>query len=210
MGDPQRYRRKARPLHPLGHMGEPDAIARGVVYLASDESKFMTGSELLIDGGYTCRRNSSPDKDTPMFEHILLPTDGSKLSLRAARLGSELAGTCGARVHVLHVVAPFHTIAYLAGMLAATEITYNQDATARAGKYLAEVQHMAAAAGIGCTGSYVFDDHPHEAIIAAARGQHCDLIVMASHGWRGITRLLLGSEVHKVLLESEVPVLVCR
>jgi NAD(P)-dependent dehydrogenase (short-subunit alcohol dehydrogenase family) len=54
-GDPARHRRETDALHPLGHMGEPDDIAWGVVYLASDEAKFMTGSELVIDGGYTCR-----------------------------------------------------------------------------------------------------------------------------------------------------------
>jgi NAD(P)-dependent dehydrogenase (short-subunit alcohol dehydrogenase family) len=54
-GDPQQHRREVGALHPLGHMGEPDDIAWGVVYLASDEAKFMTGSELVIDGGYTCR-----------------------------------------------------------------------------------------------------------------------------------------------------------
>jgi nucleotide-binding universal stress UspA family protein len=145
-----------------------------------------------------------------MFKHILLPTDGSDLSLRAAKLGIELAKTCGARVHALHVVAPYHTIAYMVEMLAATEIAYTQDATGRAEKYLAEVRHMAEAAGTACSTEYVFDDRPHEAIIKAAREQHCDLAVMASHGWRGLTRLLLGSEVHKVLLESEIPVLVCR
>lgn len=54
-GDPEQHRRETGALHPLGHMGEPDDIAWGVVYLASDESKFVTGSELVIDGGYTCR-----------------------------------------------------------------------------------------------------------------------------------------------------------
>src|SRR3546814_3965159 len=53
-GDPAEHRREVGALHPLGHMGEPDDIAWGVVYLASDESKFVTGSELVIDGGYTC------------------------------------------------------------------------------------------------------------------------------------------------------------
>lgn len=145
-----------------------------------------------------------------MFKHILLPTDGSELSLRAVRLGVELARTCGASVYALHVVAPFHTIAYMAEMLAATEVVYTEEATVRAGQYLAEVQRIATEAGVACAGSYVFDDRPHEAILAAARERHCDLVVMASHGWRGFTRLLLGSEVHKVLLESEIPVLVCR
>jgi NAD(P)-dependent dehydrogenase (short-subunit alcohol dehydrogenase family) len=54
-GDPVQHRRETGALHPLGHMGDPDDIAWGVVYLASDESKFVTGSELVIDGGYTCR-----------------------------------------------------------------------------------------------------------------------------------------------------------
>ncbi len=145
-----------------------------------------------------------------MFKHILLPVDGSDLSLHAVRLGVELAKTCGARVYALHVVAPFHTIAYMAEMLAATEVMYTKDAIVRAGQYIAEVQRIATEAGIECTGSYVFDDHPHEAILTTAREQRCDLVVMASHGWRGFTRLLLGSEVHKVLLKSEIPVLVCR
>jgi nucleotide-binding universal stress UspA family protein len=145
-----------------------------------------------------------------MFKYILLPTDGSDLSLRAAKLGIELARTCGARVNALHVVAPFHTIAYMAEMLATTEATYIQEATVHAEQYVAEVRRMAEATGVECSTNYVFDDHPHEAIIRAAREQHCDLVVMASHGRRGITRLLLGSEVHKVLLESEIPVLVCR
>jgi nucleotide-binding universal stress UspA family protein len=145
-----------------------------------------------------------------MFKHILLPTDGSELSLRAATLGIELARTCGARVHALHVVAPYHTIAYMAEILAATEITYTQEATVRAGQYLADVRRMAEAAGVECSTEYVFDDRPHEAIVRAVHEQHGDLVVMASHGWRGFTRLLLGSEVHKVLLESEIPVLVCH
>ncbi len=145
-----------------------------------------------------------------MFKRILLPTDGSDLSLRAATLGIELAKTCGASVHALHVVAPYHTIAYMAEMLAATEVIYTQEATTHAEQYIAEVRRMAEAAGVECSTQHVYDDHPHEAIIRAARAQHCDLLVMASHGWRGVTRLLLGSEVHKVLLESEIPVLVCR
>ena len=78
-----------------------------------------------------------------MFKHILLPTDGSDLSLRAAKLGIELARTCGARVYALHVIAPYHTIAYMAEMLSATDITYTQDATARAEQDLAEMRRMA-------------------------------------------------------------------
>lgn len=145
-----------------------------------------------------------------MFKHILLPIDGSRLSLRAARLGIELASTCGARVLVVHVIPPYHTIAYIADILAATEIAYTLDATARGEKYLAEVQQIAEESGVSCMIRQEFDDHPHQVIVRIAHEQPCDLVVMGSHGWRGMTRLLLGSEVHKVLLESEIPVLVCR
>ena len=145
-----------------------------------------------------------------MFKHILLPTDGSELSLRAVNLGIELAQTCHARIYALHVAPPYHIIAYVAEMLAATEVIYTQEATAGAERYLAEVQRLAKQAGVGCDSSYVFGDHPYKAIIQAVAEQHCDLVVMASHGWRGMTRLLLGSETQKVLLESKVPVLTCR
>lgn len=145
-----------------------------------------------------------------MFKNILLPIDGSDLSLRAAALGIELARSCSARVRVLHVVAPFHTIAYIAEVLAATEIAYTEDATRRGETYLAEVQKMTEEAGLTCTTGYEFSEHPDQIILKTVQEQHCDLVVMGSHGWRGMTRLLLGSEVHKVLLESEVPVLVCR
>jgi len=145
-----------------------------------------------------------------MFKHILLPIDGSELSLRAVKLGLELAQACKAKVYALHVVPPFHTFAYMAEMVTATEATYTRDASARAERYLAEVQQLAKAAGVDCGSSYLFNDHPHETIVQTSRTQHCDLVVMASHGWRGVTRLLLGSETHKTLLESEIPVLVCR
>jgi nucleotide-binding universal stress UspA family protein len=145
-----------------------------------------------------------------MFKHILLPTDGSDLSWRAVTLGIELARTCKARVYALHVVPSYHAIAYMAEMLAATEITYVQDAIVGAGRYLAEVQRAAGEADVECASGYVFGEHPHEAIIETARVQHCDVIVMGSHGWRGLDRLLLGSETHKVILHSDVPVLVCH
>lgn len=145
-----------------------------------------------------------------MFKHILLPIDGSDLSRHATRLGIELAQTCHAKVYVLHVVLPYHTMASVVELLTATEATYTQDAIAHAERYLAEAQNLAKAAGIECHGGYVFNDHPNEAILETVRTQHCDVVVMASHGRRGMSRMLLGSETHKVLLESPVPVLVCR
>jgi nucleotide-binding universal stress UspA family protein len=145
-----------------------------------------------------------------MFKHILLPTDGSELSRRAVAVGLELAATFKARVFALHVVPPFHTISYMAEMLAATEISYVEEAVARAERYLEEVRAAAKAAGVECQATYVFDDRPYQAIVQTASEQHCDLIVMASHGWRGMNRVLLGSETHKVILRSDLPVLVCH
>lgn len=145
-----------------------------------------------------------------MFRHILLPTDGSELSLHAVDMGIKLAGLCGARVYAIHVVRPFVAVTYQVEMVEAPEALYMQEAIARAESYLASVRRRAEAAGLACEGEYAFDHSPHEAIIAAAAAHQCDLIVMASHGRTGMRRLLLGSETHKVILSCGVPVLVCH
>lgn len=143
-----------------------------------------------------------------MFTHILLPTDGSEASSRAVELGIELAQTCHARVYALHVVLPFNTLTYIAEMLPESEASYTEEALRSAERYLEEVRDKARQAGVPCDSDYVFDKHPCEAILQAAQDQGCDLIVMGSHGWRGFTRLLLGSETQKVLIRGRIPVLV--
>lgn len=145
-----------------------------------------------------------------MFKHILLPTDGSELSLRAVDTGIELAARLGARVYAFHVIAPFPASIYFATFVQANEPAYIQEANANAERYLADVRQRAKAAGVSCEGGSEVDARPYSAIVGAARKQQCDLIVMASHGWRGFDRLLLGSETHKVILNGDVPVLVCR
>jgi len=145
-----------------------------------------------------------------MFKHILLPTDGSELALRAVDTGIALAAKLGAKVHAFHVAAPFPTVAYLAEIIQATQETYTKEAARRAQGFLDEVERRAQAVGVVCAGSYEFDQRPYCAIIGAAAKQGCDLIVMASHGWHGLDRLLLGSETHKVLLNTDIPVLVCH
>ena len=145
-----------------------------------------------------------------MFKHILVPTDGSELSLRGVKLGIDLAKSVGAGVYALHVIPPFHTFTYVSEMIAATEATYMEGAVERAERYLADVRDLAQKAGVACEGSHAISDYPSELIVQTARDRHCDLIVMASHGWRGFTKLLLGSETQKVLLTSPVPVLVCH
>lgn len=145
-----------------------------------------------------------------LFQHLLLPIDGSDLSLRAFRMGLELAKTFGAKVLALHVVPPFNSIAYMAELLAAAKLSYSQQAVQSATRYLDEAKKLAKAAQIPCECHYAFGERPHEAILEAVREYHCDLIVMATHGWHGLNRLTLGSETQKVLLQSTIPVLVFR
>ena len=105
------------------------------------------------------------------------------------------------------MIAPFQNIAYLGTLLAATEYAYSEEASTNAERYLADVRAIADAAGVPCHGQTALGQ-PAETIVQTAREQQCDLVVMASHGWRGMTRLLLGSETQKVLLGTDVPVLV--
>lgn len=145
-----------------------------------------------------------------MFKHILIPVDGSDLSMRAARTGIDLAKLSQAKVYALHVILPFQTIAYMGVLLAASEYAYDEEAEANAQRYLADVRSLARAADVPCESRAVHGDQPFELIVKAAAEHPCDLVVMGSHGWRGMTRLLLGSETQKVLLRCEAPVLVCH
>lgn len=145
-----------------------------------------------------------------MFKHILLPIDGSELSLRAVSVGARLAASCKSNVTVFHVVQPLHVNAYLADLLSAAEIDYAAQAERQAQKYLDEAAAIAAKAGGDCQRLTACSERPAEAIIEAAHEHACDLIVMGSHGRQGINRLLLGSETHDVIVRGEIPVLVCH
>lgn len=148
-----------------------------------------------------------------MFKHLLLPTDGSKLSNRAVERGVALAKELNARITALHVVPELRMIAdesFVMPMGVELQRRYDKEAKARAQKMLAGVAQKADAVGIEHHEVVVSGELPYEAIIAGARKYKCDLIVMASHGRRGISGLLLGSETAKVLTHSKVPVLVVR
>jgi nucleotide-binding universal stress UspA family protein len=145
-----------------------------------------------------------------MYKHILIPTDGSELSMRAARNAIDLAKLCNAKVTAIHVIAPYQTIAYMGALLAATEYAYNQEARSQAEQYLGEVRTMAEAADVALECEVITNQQPFEAIVNSVASKQCDLVVMGSNGRRGMTRLLLGSETHKVLLRCDVPVLVCH
>ena len=147
-----------------------------------------------------------------MFKHILLPTDGSKLSNRAILTGIRFAGKIKARVTALHVVPEFRPFADegFVPMSPALKKRLDDEARSRASKMLASVARLARSRKVRCATLTVASDLPYEKIIETARKKKCDLIMMASHGRRGLSSLLLGSETAKVLLHSRIPVLVVR
>jgi len=147
-----------------------------------------------------------------MFKHILLPTDGSELSNKAVKRGIEFAKKIKARVTAIHVVPEFRVIVDegLVSLSAALKKRLEAEALARAQKMLSTIARQAKARGVRCATISVASDLPYQQIIAIARKKKCDLIMMASHGRRGLSSLLLGSETAKVLTHSKVPVLVVR
>ena len=145
-----------------------------------------------------------------MYKHILIPTDGSDLSWMAVRQGIALAKALNARVTALTVSPSFQTFTVDPVMVANTPEQYRKECEAAAARYLGVATESAKAVGVPCEGVHVVGDHPYQAIIETAQAKDCDLIVMASHGRRGVGALLLGSETTKVLTHSKIPVLVWR
>lgn len=145
-----------------------------------------------------------------MFKHLLLPTDGSVASEVAMRKALDLARNANARVTGLHVIQPFHVLSTNVEMIEDTRAVYEAHSEANSKACLAVIDKAAREAGVSCETCVVRADHPYEAIIQTARDRACDLIVMASHGRRGMQALLLGSETQKVLTHCTVPVLVVR
>ena len=147
-----------------------------------------------------------------MFNNILVPTDGSKLSQKAVQEAIVLASITGANVIALHVYpkfagSPYGTYGPAKEILAEAHARHYE---AEAGKLFAVMQHLASAARVTLDTALVESDDIHKQIIAVAKKKKCDLICMASHGRRGLAGVLLGSETHKVLTHSTIPVLVMR
>jgi nucleotide-binding universal stress UspA family protein len=143
-----------------------------------------------------------------MYEHILICTDGSDVAHKGLDHGLALAKNLGAEVTIVTVS---ERLAIVAGAEGA--FPYAEYATARnqaAAQLLAAAKDAASACGVGAHTVHVEDAQPAEAIIATARSRHCDLIVMSSHGRRGLRRFVLGSVATEVIAHSPVPVLVIR
>ena len=145
-----------------------------------------------------------------MYKHILIPTDGSELSKKAVDHGIGLAKALNAKVTAVTVSEPFHIFAVEPGMLTDTPDEYEKRINALTGKYLKAAKDAATAAGVPCDVVQVEHEHPYETIIDTARKIGCDAIVMASHGRRGVSAVVLGSETVKVLTHSTMPVVVVR
>lgn len=145
-----------------------------------------------------------------MFKHILIPTDGSELSEKAIPKTIALAQSLAATVTGVTVSEPFHVFAADPAMVTDTEDVYQVHCEERATRYLDAIKKAAEAVGVAFTGIHMFSDQPYMKIIGIASAHGCDLICMASHGRRGVSALVLGSETLKVLTHSKIPVLVWR
>ncbi len=147
-----------------------------------------------------------------MYQRILVATDGSDLSQKAVESALSLAATLKAEVVALKVVLHFPT-SYFEGASAASIMDTGRielEWAEKAQQLLDTVKTAGAIRGVTVHTVVAHSDLVADTVIATAKKQHCDLIVMASHGRRGVGRLLLGSETQHVLTHSHIPVLVLR
>ena len=145
-----------------------------------------------------------------MYKHLLIAFDGSELAEKALLQGLELAKSIGARTSALYVTMPWSSIAIgeVAVMFPPEE--YETNAAKAAEEQLGRAAEAARNAGVPCETLHTVDAQPYKSIVETAASKSCDLIVLASHGRRGIAGLLLGSVAAKTLVHAHVPVLVYR
>jgi nucleotide-binding universal stress UspA family protein len=144
-----------------------------------------------------------------MFQRILVPTDGTDITKKAVETAVSLARSLGSKLYALSVKEPFPYSAISEMQPTPPQEFYDAQERIAAARVQA-VRDACTAAGLGCEAMTVEALHPWEAIIDYAKQQDCDLIVMASHGRRGVSALLLGSETQRVLIHTTVPVLIVR
>lgn len=148
-----------------------------------------------------------------MYKNILVPIDGSRLSEKAAKEAVGLAKATGAKLTLFHCVADFPAPVYAESAILASQVTageFRKEAVKHAEQVLAKAAKKLEGTGLVVDTTHAVSDMPWDAIVSAAAKKKCDLIVMASHGRRGLSGFLLGSETQKVLTHSKVPVLVVR
>ena len=145
-----------------------------------------------------------------MYKHILLPTDGSPQSRKAIAGGIALAKAIGAKVTGIFAAPPATPIVYRNHLPAGftTMADHKRMIEESAARYLGIIEQAAKKAGVPCEVITVTSDYPADTILATAKKKKCDLIVMATHGRRGISGVLLGSETQRVVTHAKIPVLV--
>ena len=147
-----------------------------------------------------------------MFRHLLVPSDGSQFSKDAVQKAVVFAKETGARITAFYA-KPAPPIPYYGEGIGANwrmPESFSELAERQAQEILGYAEELCRQSGVSCDTQALISDYPYEAIIDAATQSGCDLIFMASHGRRGLRALLLGSETHKVLTHSKIPVLVYR
>jgi nucleotide-binding universal stress UspA family protein len=148
-----------------------------------------------------------------MFKHVLIGTDGSELAQKAEITGLTLAKELNAQVTAVTVTEPWEALSMAALAergLPNPVADYDEAVATSANRILWGVAQTAKKVGVACTTVHSKDKYPAEGILETAKESGCNLIVMASHGRRGISRILLGSQATKVVTLSAIPVLVCR
>lgn len=146
-----------------------------------------------------------------MYSRILLPTNGSELCEAAVGEGIQFARKLDASIIAFHSIPASFYVAFTEfGPAEPLQDQFEKDARARGESLVADVAQRCATEGVKCETLTLVNDHAWEAVIEAAQTKHCDLIFMASHGRRGLSALLLGSETMKVLTHTRIPVLVYR
>jgi nucleotide-binding universal stress UspA family protein len=148
-----------------------------------------------------------------MYQRILIATDGSELASKAVAHGIALAKDLKVPVSVVTVTEAWS--AFDLGQMSRLGnknpiAEYEDIATAAANNVLERAAQVAKSQGVACELVHVRDQYPAEGIIATAKDKGCDLIVMASHGHRGIDRLIVGSQANQVLTHSKIPTLIVR
>lgn len=148
-----------------------------------------------------------------MYKHVLIATDGSDLAGKGVDQGLDLARALGAKVSILSVLPPLLPEAAKAAMAGGVEDPvgqYDRQINEAMKERYASIEQCAAKHGMAFDLLHETDEFPAEAIVRVARLKGCDLIVMASHGRRGLKKILLGSQTSEVLVTTDIPVLVIR
>ncbi len=145
-----------------------------------------------------------------MFTRILVPTDGSSVSALASQAAIELARSCGSSIVALSIAVPEGELPSVEGGMVLDPGQQVDALLEHAHGFVGTLAQSVRQAGIDCTPLTRIDLDPAQAIVAAAREYGCDLIVMGSHGRRGLSRLLVGSVTQEVLAYAAVPVMVLR